>query len=796
MVVDIRIQKVVRDLWENKTRTILVALAIAVGVFAFGVVGSSRIVLQASLTSAYESSNPADAIMYVTPFDDSLVDFVRGLREVSDADGRRETSVNIEDVTGDRDTFYLYAIPDFDNAHVAKVTPETGSWPPQRREVLLERSDYNIAEFPTGDTIHIELPDGTPYDLQVVGTVHDISKFPAQNYNEGYGYITLDTLSWMTGGRYYNRLLIRLEDTSNRRQVEQTVTKVRERIENEGYVVSSVEIPRGHWGMNIVLTIAVVLGVIGTFSLLLSGLLVLNTVSALLQQQIKQIGILKTIGARSKQLMGVYLSTILVYGLLAISISIPLGVVGAQGFCNLVAQTVNFDVVNMSLSPPILLLQIFVGLIVPVVAAIAPILNGTRIPAREAIYDQKSNDALLKKGLADGLFEQIRGLPRPLMLSLRNTFRRKGRLRLTMGTLVVASAVFIAIFSVRSGLFAMVGNIFSLLDYDAHVDVAGYHRVELLEREAMRIDGVVDAEAWNIGRGQQVRDDGSEGPNIIIYGIPPDSSHTSPVVTQGRWINPGDVSEVALTEDMLNNDPDLHIGSQITLRIGDEEETLTVVGAVSPLGSPQLEGFAYVTDEFYQRHWAGMRMANRVVVETEKHTAAFQARVANDLSDHYKDVVGLEVIRAVSMVSFQNGISANFNIIVGILFAISLLLALVGGLGLTGTMSLNVLERTREIGVMRAVGASNRSVWMIVVVEGILICLMSSALGAMLAYPIGRALNAAVGVAFINGPLEYYYSVSGAFIWLIFSIILAVVSCWLPAWNAVRISVRESLAYE
>ncbi len=796
MVIDVRWQKIIRDLWENKARTALVALAIAVGVFAFGVVGTGRLVLQHELTQAYEASDPAAAIMTISAFDDDLVNFVRGLHEVREAEGRYEFSVNLQVGPDSWNEFHLQAVPDFEDIRVASFYPESGTWPPRRREVLLERSNFEIAHFPTGDRLHIELPDGRTQDLQVVGVVHDIGQLPAQNYQEGYGYITFDTLDWLMGTRDYNHLYIRLVDTADRGEVERTVTYIRERIENEGYTVASTDIPKSHWGMNIVMTISVVMVVIGASSLVLSGFLVFNTTSAVLQQQLKQIGMLKTIGARSRQLMMVYLTTMVVYGVLAVLVSVPLGVLGARAFTNVVANRVNFDIVSFELPPVILVMQIIAALIVPVVAAIFPVLHGTHITAHAAIYEQEVGEALMKKGMIDGLIEQIKGLPRPLMLSLRNTFRRKGRLRLTVGTLIVASAVFISIFSVRVGLFSMVFNVLSLMNYDAHVDFMGYHRAELLEREAMRVEGVVDAEAWCVGSGQHIRPDESEGPNIIVFGIPPESPYTDPVILRGRWLRPGNVNEVVLTDDMMIDNPDLRIGGEITLKVGDDEETLVIVGAAAPLGSPVMSGFAYVTDEFYQRHWSGMGQADRLVVETDDHSIAYQLHVAQELSDHFKDVVGLPVASTASIGSFKDGITANFSIIVQILMIISLLLALVGGLALTGTMSLNVLERTREIGVMRAVGASNGSVWQIVIVEGMIISLISSLLGAVLAIPVGKAMNAAVGAAFINGPLEYHYSLVGAAVWGAFSIVLAVVACWMPAWRASRISVRESLAYE
>jgi putative ABC transport system permease protein len=126
----------------------------------------------------------------------------------------------------------------------------------------------------------------------------------------------------------------------------------------------------------------------------------------------------------------------------------------------------------------------------------------------------------------------------------------------------------------------------------------------------------------------------------------------------------------------------------------------------------------------------------------------------------------------------------------------ALLLAVVGGLGLAGTMSLNVLERTREIGVMRSIGASNGSVRSVVMVEGMLIGLISWAIGAVLSIPASLGFSTAVGMAFMGRPLVFSFSIQGVIAWLVLALAVAAVASLLPAQRAAQISVRESLAYE
>ena len=163
--------------------------------------------------------------------------------------------------------------------------------------------------------------------------------------------------------------------------------------------------------------------VFGALSLLLSGFLVVNTISALLTQQMRQIGVMKAIGANTTQLVGMYLATVLIYGLLALAIAVPLGGAGAYGFTRYLAQLINFDVLDYTTPPRVLALEVGAGLIVPLLAALWPVLNGARVSVREAISSYGLGKGRFGRSRIDRSLEHVRFLSRPLLLSLRNTFR-------------------------------------------------------------------------------------------------------------------------------------------------------------------------------------------------------------------------------------------------------------------------------------------------------------------------------------------------------------------------------------
>ena len=142
-----------------------------------------------------------------------------------------------------------------------------------------------------------------------------------------------------------------------------------------------------------------------------------------------------------------------------------------------------------------------------------------------------------------------------------------------------------------------------------------------------------------------------------------------------------------------------------------------------------------------------------------------------------------------------NQANAQFSILTTLLLIMTFLIAVVGSFGLSGTLSINVLERRREIGVMRAVGASSADVSFIFVGEGLLLGLLSWAIAVPISLLAGQYFVAALGDV-INFPAVYHYSPTGLWIWLGIVFTLSLLASWLPARRATRISVRESLAYE
>ena len=801
-----RWRKVLRDLWHHKTRTVIVVLSIAVGVFAVGMIVSTEIILEEDMTASYSAVNPASAYLYPDDFDDELVQTVRGMREVSEAEGRLdELDVRLKVGPDEWRTLSIDVISDYDDIRLNKITPVSGAWPPPKKAILIERNSLPYTNARVGDVVEIETGDQKIRHLRIAGVVHDMNNPPAQFVGHPFGYITFDTLEWLGYPHAFDELQILVaENRTDEAHIRAVADRVEDKIEKSGRTVHWTWIPEPgeHPANEEVEPLLIILGVLGALSLFLSAFLVINTIAALMTQQIRQIGIMKTIGARTSQIVKMYLAAVVVYGLLSLVVAIPLGGWAAYGITQYLADLINFDLTGFRIPPRAIALEVAVGLFVPLLAALYPVWAGVRVTAHEAISSYGVGKGLFGASLTDRLVEGITStylaLSRPMRISLRNTFRRKGRLALTLSALTLGGAIFIAILSVHASLLTTLDDALNYWNYEIQVDFAHSHRIAQITREAMNIPGVAQAECWSGSTARRQRPDGHEGPNIYVLGAPAETNLIQPTLLQGRWLLPDDKNAIVLNTGVLKEEPDIKIGDDITLKIEGRKQTWRVVGLVQGVMTGRI---AYANQPYFAQairfvgRSGGVQIVAQSPPDASKHDLTFQTDLSKRIKAYF-DARGLQVSATETTASLRDNIEYQFNVIVIFLAIMAVLIAMVGGLGLMGTMSINVLERTREIGVMRAVGASDGSIVKIFIVEGVFIGVLSWLIGAVLAFPIGKLLSNAVGVAFTEAPLSYTFSVNGTLLWLAVVLVLAAAASILPAWNASRLSVREILAYE
>ncbi|RPJ26605.1 MAG: FtsX-like permease family protein, partial [Chloroflexi bacterium] len=181
-------------------------------------------------------------------------------------------------------------------------------------------------------------------------------------------------------------------------------------------------------------------------------------------------------------------------------------------------------------------------------------------------------------------------------------------------------------------------------------------------------------------------------------------------------------------------------------------------------------------------------------VRTTSHDPEFTAAVTKQLKEMY-DRHGLKVAMSETQADSRKTADWQFAIVIWMMLSLAIIVALVGGLALMGALSIGVIERTKEIGVLRAVGARSRSILGIFVMEGLLQGVLSWLIAVPISFLASPILANALGNAMFGATLDYQYNWSAVTTWLVAVLIVSVLASILPARGAIRISVRDSLAY-
>ncbi len=782
-----RWRKVVRDGWLHRGRTVAVVLAIVVGLAGAGTVLDAWALLRTVTREGYLATNPASATLHVDSVDDALLRAIRAMPEVREAQARRTVlaGVRIDSVWG---TGLLYASSALGAQRIGMLVHEAGEWPPSDGSIALERSSVEFAKSGLGDSVLVRVGKGAEVRLPVTGIVRDQGLAPGWMDHVVYGFVTPATLARLGEPSSPNELQITVRERSLDRDATRSIAaRVRAVAIAMGHAVTSVNVPvpGRHMHADQMDSLLMTMGAFGILALCMSGFLVVNLITATLTGQLREIGVMKALGARPAQLAGMYLAFALALGAIASMIAIPIAALGGRAYARFAATMLNFDVSGYAIPRTAILLQLVAGLLFPVLAAAVPVWRGSRIAIANALRDAGIG------GETAPWIRRIHGSQRPLLFSLRNAFRRRWRTALTLVTLASGGAAFLAALDLRASIRGMVGVIYDdMLRFDANVRLDSPQNADSLAAIVAKIPGVERAELWSGVRATQM-DAGDLAAPFALTAVPADTKLVAMPLVRGRLLGHDGAPEIVVNTRMAQEQPQLMVGSQIELAIAGRTSRWTVVGFVESAG-PQ--AMAFVTRAALARVTSDSRITT-ILIRATSRDPAIQSKLVTRVRDALE---GSGVAVSSSQLSQTNRrvIEDHLLMVGAFLLAMAQLTIIVGGLALSATMSLAVQERTREIGVLRALGATPRAIMTTVQVEGLLIAVLSWAIAVPLSLPVSLMLGAAFGRIMLPVIPMLVPQSFALGVWLLVVLVVSLAACAWPAWRAVRIPTVAAIAYE
>jgi putative ABC transport system permease protein len=655
----------------------------------------------------------------------------------------------------------------------------------------VQNAAYGHGVGDAGQSVRVRAGNGKVITLPISGQARNLN---GAQLIAGDGipvlYTTVQTVAALSGTPGYTQLAFRLHDSSEA-AARQTVTTIRQYLQTVPGFTGFSELPEirtpGDWpgksGFNKITDISYIV----TLLALLGALVLLSsTISTLVGEQTQEIATMKAIGARERQIRRVYLRTTALLGGLGAIAGAVLGVLLSWGLTSYFASSLYAISAPFSVDLPVVVASLAVGVIGPPLAAMPAVRRAARLPLAETL--QAAGSATTSpEGRLDRLLRRARFLPRTAQIGLRSVTYRRRRSITTVLQVSLAVATLLAFLSLITSVTNTVNQSWNSYRFNIQADsVSGQAFAPQAGRLIASIPGVTSVQPQltnSINLGGQ---DGS------VWAIPDRPMYSFHLVT-GRLLTPADTrtqARVVVVEQSIARASGTHLGQRVLVRTAVGEVPFTVVGIVS---DQQNNGTVlYVPLTTMQSVLRTPGAVNRYWIQTtsDSHQLIDQT---NMRIERASAVHGLQMETMREYVGAAND-RATYRGITTAITVLGLLVVAISMVALVNTLTMVVLERTREIGILRCIGAHARDVRRIFATEGLTIALAGWLIGIPLGFGLAHAVIALVQSVF-NEHLLFTFPALNIPLALIGTLVLALLVMQIPLRRAVRFKPGEALRY-
>lgn len=795
--------KLLRDVQLARGRMLMMVVAIGAGIFGLGTILSTYSILTREVSTNYLGTHPASAWIETDHVDEKLVLEVNKRAGIEDAEAGSTVTARVRS-KGEWKPLLLFVVEDFNHIKMNSFEHESGAWPPPDNTLLLERKALTFLGSQVGDRLTVQKPDGPKRSVTISGLTHDPGLAPAEQEQTAYGYITPATMSWLgeTGGMH----VLKVSIAGNSRDpavIRAATVDLAAWLETKGRTVEEIRIPPPgmHPHQSQMKGVLTVFLIFSAMALLLSAVLTATMINGLLAQQMRQIGIMKAIGARSFQISGVYLVLVAVIGSVAVLLGLPPAITAGRALAQTVADLLNFTLHSTAVPLWVYMLGVLSGILVPLAVAIWPIRRSARTTIRETLDDYGVSREAFKAGRLDGWLRGIKGFDHMFQLAVRNAFRRRGRLILTLILLITAGATFITGINIKTGWESSLREAARGRTHDVEVRLSKPQPTGEVLPLLEAIPGVKSVETWAlaaaaIDRGDgfsivQTYPDGGHG-SLALRPIPAGGALTNFPMISGRLLQAGDTNGVVINQMAAAKLPGIRPGDTLRLRINDRSTEFRLTGIVRQLLTPAT---AYASfSAFASASGLPVDRTDGIRIVADQRDAAFVATLSSKIEQELESQ-GVGVRMMISEAMLEEAQSGHVYLFIFVLMAMSALLAVVGALGLMSTVGTGVIERTREFGIMRAIGGNSPAILRGVIGEGVFVGLLSWIAAPVISIPLTLAIGNLIGNMSFKAPLPLIVSPAAIVTWLAIILLGSLAASALPARKASQLTIRETLSH-
>lgn len=780
----ISLRKAFRDLTRRRLRSFLTIIGIIIGVAGLVAITSTSKNMTAAQVAAYSNNSQQDMRWWVGNAPSGLENGVRQVPNIAEVELRANYFTKWYATGAWRDIQFI-GIRDFDNMRVNKVDLVEGRWP-GRGEIVLESSVREVAPVVIGDEVVYRAgPGNAQHDLIVVGFARSPS-FPSANIiGTSIGYVPNTEVHKMYGEDGDNQLLVRLTDFSPglRADTKGEIQRVFEK-RNLAYGSYFERNPDDYVGKRQLDALVLLMTVFSIVGLVISSFLVANTLAAVISEQMAEIGAMKAIGATSGKVIGIYVIAGAMYGAVGTVLGLLIGVFGGHALLLYLGTMFNLSIGGIRVDPLDIAQGIAVGVGVTTLAAFLPAWRGTSITVRKAL-ESYGISATYGQGWLDRIVQSFSQLPRIPAMAVRNLARRKGRNLITVGAIGLATAAFLGAQSTSVSVQLSIENAYDVYGSDAWVwfqQPVG----QTFAADLRSMPEVTVAEAWasTSAFAGDLR--------VTMWGMPASTTLYRPPFVQGRWFTDEEPFSVVVSSrfaELRGYEP----GDRVEVTVGGTDVWLTIVGTVNDNAqglSSSSRGKMFAPLETVSRLMHRSGSADFFAVRFDRSDGPYVEETLARLERKFHD---LQPGMLAAYADKEASLEAS-KILTILLYAMTVIVGTIGGIGIANTLTLNVLERRREIGVMRSLGARDGHLIQVFLTEALIMGGGGFLLGLALGYPLAVTLVWLMSTVLF--PLDFLFPASMVGLAMLFTLALTTVASIGPALGAAKLKVSHALRYE
>jgi putative ABC transport system permease protein len=784
------LRKSVTDLTRRKARAIFTVLTLAIAVASVGIFAIPSLMNQA-MQKEVQANRLPDLTLSTKPLVLSSVQLaaLRRLPNVVAADGRSYFQTRVW-VGERRVKAVVIAAPDYVRQGVDVVALVSGA-APTGASVLSDVQNDKQGRFSgtKGATIRIVGVGGRTLTAPVTGVARNmIGSQAAKDLDAVVLYSTPELLAKLGADPGYSSLEFRLADTS-RAAADRTVAAARRYLAaNTAFTAFSdlpdIREPGTYPGKDLFDQLATLMNVFTVLALLAGLVLIANTMTTLIGEQRREIGMMKAIGATRRQIRRLYLLTALLLGAAGSVIGAVLGLAIANAVVRFFGSSFFAISPGFEVSVPVLVASVIVGLVAPPLAALPAIRRGSRIPVREGLEEVPA----LQGGQAalDRLLRRLRFLPRTAQIGVRSVTRRGRRSVTTVVQIALAVGTLLAVLALVGSVTRTTNAVWNQSHWDIELNtVVGTQFDARASRLIETTPGVARAQPTltNLLK--------FKGHDAFLDGFPEQPMFETPI-TEGRMFTRADAASharVAVIASNLARTTGTRVGERVTLQTAAGPASFRVIGKTS---SQWYNGVNFYVPLQTMQEILHRDTVNGYLIRTASRDHGAIDRTTTRLEDRLT-AAGYGVGTQVKYSAQRANVSQN-KVISTAIGVLGLLIVAISMVGLVNAITMSVLERTREIGVLRCVGARARDIRRIFTAEGIAVSLVGWLLGIPVGYALARMFSwlmlevVKIDFGFTFPPLNLLIALVG-------TVVLALLIMRIPLRRAVRFKPGEAIRY-